>query len=121
MQQVIKIALPGYNAFTDTNPDHFSLYVNPDERVDYVLIKEKEKDTVDIANSDQADIAHNLGYVPLCLVFVESSSGVWRKIFGYPVDTAGYWFEVTDTNLTIYNESGATKTFSYHIFYDEIA
>ena len=40
MPQVFKIALEGYNAETDTDPNHFSLYV--DQEVDYVLIKEKD-------------------------------------------------------------------------------
>jgi hypothetical protein len=121
MRQVIKIALPGYNAFTDTNPDHFALYVDPDERIDYVLIKEKTYATVSVASSDSETIAHGLGYVPFCLVFVESSSGVWRKLFSRPLDGTGYFFEVTDTNLIIYNDSASAKSFSYHIFYDEIA
>lgn len=46
MARGIKIALPGYNAFTDTDPNHFSLYV--DQSVDYILIKEKTKDTVSV-------------------------------------------------------------------------
>ena len=121
MQQVFKIALPGYNAFTDTNPDHFALYVDPDERVDYVLIKEKSTATISIGASSSTNVAHGLGYVPFCLVFVESSEGVWRKIFSRPLDGTGFYFEVTSTNLTIYNDSGSAKNFSYHIFYDKVA
>ena len=121
MRQVFKIALPGYNAFTDTNPDHFSLYVDPDERVDYVLIKEKSVATVSVPASDSVTIAHALGYVPFCLVFVESSEGVWRKLFSRPLDGTGFYFEVTNQNLIIYNDSASAKNFSYHLFYDEIA
>ena len=118
MSKGIKIALPGYNAFTDPDPDHFSLFV--DQEVDYILIKEKLRDTVSINNSTTQNIAHGLGYVPFCLVFVESSSGVWRKLFSSPVDGNGYWYEINSTNLVIENQSGGTKTFSYYIFYDEV-
>ena len=120
MQQVIKIAIPGYNAETDTNPDHFSLYVNPDERVDYVLIKEKSTATVNIGASSSTNIAHGLGYVPFCLVFAESSGGVWKKLFSRPIDSSGHYFTVDSTNLVIYNDSGTATNFSYHLFYDEI-
>jgi hypothetical protein len=119
MAQVFKISLPGYNAETDTNPDHFALYV--DQLVDYILIKEKTYATVSVTAGDSTNVAHNLGYVPFCLVFVESSSGVWRKVFGTPIDGAGASFTVDDTNLTLYNNYATNKSFSYHIFYDKIA
>lgn len=120
MRQVFKVAKPGFNAFTDTNPDHFALYVDPDERVDYILIKEKANDTVNVPNGT-TNIAHSLGYVPFCLVFAETSSGVWRKLFSVALDGSGLWFEVNTTNLVLRNTSGADANFSYHIFYDEIA
>ena len=66
MGRGIKIALPGYNAFTDTDPDHFALYVDQDDPTDYVLLKEKEKDTISVSSS--TPISHGLGYVPLCLI-----------------------------------------------------
>ena len=119
MKQVIKVALPGYNAETDTNPDHFALYVNPDEAVDYILIKEKSKATVSVNGTE--NIAHGLGYVPFCLVFAETSTGVWRKLFSVALDGSGYWFEIDNTNLVLQNTTGTPTNFSYHIFYDEIA
>lgn len=118
MNQVFKVALPGYNAETDTNPDHFSLFV--DQRVDYVLIKEKEFATVSVTTAD-LEITHSLGYVPFCLVFAETSSGVWRKLFSTPLDGTGFSFQVDSTKLYLINNSGATKNFSYHIFYDRVA
>jgi len=70
MTQVFKIALPGYNASTDTDPNHFSLYV--DQLVDYVLIKEKTYSTASVNGT--TNIAHGLDYVPFCLVFCETSA-----------------------------------------------
>jgi hypothetical protein len=116
MTKVIKIALPGYNAYTDTDPDHFSLYV--DQITDYVLIKEKLKNSVSV--NGIVNIAHGLDYVPLCIVFAEMSSGVWRKLFSVPIDSIGCWFEVNNTNLILKNSTGSAKTFAYHIFYDNI-
>jgi len=116
MPQVAKIATPGYNALTDTDPDHFALYV--DQKVDYVLIKEKASDTVNVPNG-VTNIAHRLDYVPLCFVWAEQSSGVWRKLYGYPLD-GNLYFEINDTNLMLNNFSGSDVLFSYHIFYDNI-
>lgn len=112
MTQVIKIALPGYNASTDTNPDHFALYV--DQQTDYILIKEKSYATVSVTGS--RDIAHNLGYIPFCLVFQEISNGVWRKVFSTAIDGVGASFMIDGTNLKLIG----TGTFSYRIFYDEV-
>ncbi len=119
MGRGIKIALPGYDAFTDTDPDHFALYVDSDDPNDYVLIKEDQVATVSVTSSPN-NIAHGLGYVPFCLVFAETSSGVWRKLFSHPVNSSGFWFEVDATNLVLHNTSGTNRNFSYHIFLDNI-
>jgi hypothetical protein len=118
MATVFKVVLSGhnYNAYTDTNPNHFSLYV--DQLVDYVLIKEKPPETVSVNGT--VNIAHGLGYVPFCLVFAETSSGVWRKLFSTPIDGVGYSFSIDSTNLVLSNTTGIAKNFSYHIFYDNI-
>ena len=116
MNQVIKIALSGYNAFTDNDQDHFALFV--DQRVDYILIKEKLTATVSVDGT--VNVAHGLGYVPFALVFAETSGGVWRKLFSYPIDSSDFWFEVNDTNLVLRNDTGSAVNYSYHIFYDNI-
>lgn len=118
MPKVFKVAKSGfgYHADTDTDPDHFSLYV--DQLVDYILIKEKSKATVSVNGT--TNIGHGLLYVPFCLVFVERTPGVWRKLFSFPVSASGYWFEVNDTNLILRNTTGVAKNFAYHIFYDNV-
>lgn len=115
MAKGFKITLDGYDAQEDQDPNHHSLFV--DQTVDYVLIKEKDRSIVDVAGT--VNIAHNLSYVPFCLVFVEVSSGVWRKLFSSPVDAIGYWFEINATNLVLRN-TGSSKRFAYYIFYDNI-
>ena len=108
----IKIALPGYNAYEDTDPDHFALFVDP--AVDYVLIKELAKNELAISSSEV--INHALGYVPFCLVFAEVSTGVWRRLYSRDLSGYGFYYEVDDANLTIYG----TGNVAYHIFLDNI-
>lgn len=114
--QVFKVALAGYNAETDTDPNHFSLYV--DQSVDYILIKEKAVGSISVNGT--VNIAHGLGYIPHCIVFAETSAGVWRKLFSFPVNASGYWYEISSSNLVLKNTTGVAKTFAYHIFYDNI-
>ncbi len=117
MSSVIKVALPGYNALTDTDPNHFSLFV--DNSVDYILIKEKTRNKQSV-NATNVTVAHGLGYVPLVYVYVEISSGVWRQIFSRALDGTGYWYTINATNLVLNNDTGVAKNFAYYIFYDNI-
>lgn len=116
MANGIKVALPGYDAFTDTNPDHFALFV--DNSVDYVLIKEKTRNTQSVNGT--SNIAHGLAYIPYCIAFVEVSAGVWKRLYSHPIDGSGYWFEINETNVVLRNTTGVAKTFAYYIFYDLI-
>lgn len=118
MGMSFKVALDGYNAETDTDPNHFSLYVDSDDPTEYILIKEKA--TGESVVSNTTNIAHGLSYIPFCLVFAEVSPGKWRKLFSQPITGNGLWFEVSDTNLILRNDTGSDVTFAYHIFYDNI-
>lgn len=112
------ISLSGYNALTDTNPDHFSLYSDEDN----VLIKEYLRSTDSIANLGSKVINHNFGYVPFFAGFA--------PLYGYstteyqPIDhnfiTATYGAYSTQNTLTLSNYSGTTTTISSLVFYDEI-
>lgn len=115
MANAILVARPGYNALTDTDPDHFALYA--DQAVDYILIKEKARGYATVGAGGSLNIGHGLSYVPFCLVFVESSAGVWRKVFSTAIDGTIWSFEVNETNLVL---KGANGFFWYHIFYDNI-
>lgn len=122
MSKVIRVSLPNpeggyYNALTDSDPDHYSLFV--DGAIDHILIKEKERGIQSVDSID-TQIEHGLDYVPLCYVYVEVSSGTWRQIFSRPIDTAGYWYTVNNTYLVLNNDTGVAKNFAYYIFYDNI-
>lgn len=115
---VVKIAKNGVDADSDTNPDNFVLYV--DQITNQVLIKEKERGSSSVASGfTPVNVAHGLGYVPLCFAFGEVSSGVWRKLYSHPL-VGGLWFEVNATNLVLRNDTGSTKTVKWLIFYDLI-
>lgn len=116
--QVFKVALPGYNAQTDTNPDHFALYVN--QEVDYVLIKEKARGTLQVNNAASDHVHHDLGYIPFCLVFLDNGDGSYTRLYGVDPGGGDTGYIVSTTTLTFINNSGATKNFKYYIFYDDI-
>jgi len=118
MAYTIRVSLPGYNALTDTNPDHYALFV--DSSVDYVLIKEKERNSVTVSAYSTQPIYHGLGYYPFVLVFLETTSGTWRKIQGSD-EFSGYdtYFYVDTNYLYIRNNMGASKNYKYFIFYDK--
>lgn len=117
MGRGIKVALPGYDAQTDRDPDHFSLYVDQDDPLDYVLIKELTKNTVLVTTSQT--ITHSLGYVPLVFVFAEVSSGVWRRLFSRDITGFEAYYAINDATLELRNSGGA-RNFAYHIFLDNI-
>ncbi len=125
---VLRAALPGFNAETDTDPDHFALFTDED----YVLIKEFTRGSVGITGDGSEvieTIPHNLGYIPLFFVYVldiNHSPTKWKLLAH---NTAGasvppYIAVVDEDNLYIYNFLAAAVgevQFKYYIFYDDIS
>lgn len=117
--QQFKISLSGYDATTDTDPNHFSLYV--DQLVDYILIKEKTRGSRSVAGLGNSTVAHGLGYIPFVLVFYESSTNVFRKVHGATDPSASNpYFELDATNLTLRNPTVTTTLMKYYIFYNNV-
>lgn len=109
----IRVALPTYNALTDTNPDHFALYTDED----WVLIKEKLRGSVSVAGSSTSTITHNLGYVPFFAVYAyDGTFGKWINGYNVYADQKCY---ATITTLVLINNGAGTITFKYYIFYDQ--
>jgi len=106
----IRVTIPPYDATTDTDPDHYALVGDED----WVLIKEKERDSITIAASGNETITHDLGYVPLVYVFGNLSGDEWKLMDGN--DNQVY---VSTTELIIYNNTGSSAKFKYFIFYDD--
>ena len=105
----MRVALAGYNAETDNNPDHFSLYTDED----WILIKEKNRGSVTINASSTETITHNLGYVPFFAVY---AGGYW--VTGYNI-YSDFKVYATTTTLVMINSSLSSATFKYYIFYDQ--
>jgi hypothetical protein len=132
MTWTTRISLPGYDALTDTNLDHFALYADQNN----VLIKELVRGSIGILGNGSGltvGIAHNLGYVPFFLCFVldtqatapsiSATNNKWKLLAH---NTAGasvppYTALADSTYLYITNylagEAG-TISFKYFIFYD---
>lgn len=118
MSYTIRVSLPGYDALTDTNPDHFSLYADED----WILIKEEARGNGTVALHGLATIAHNLGYIPLYLVYCEIATNEYRIANCFDPLGSGWRVYADTTNLYISNEFSATYTdYRYYIFYDEVA
>jgi len=115
MGQTIRIALPTYNALTDTNPDHFALYADED----WVLVKEKLHNSLMIGAGSHVHITHSLGYVPFVIVFGKTSGEKWSLLQGDASDLTAK-IEVSTTELIIYNNDGVNAhAFDYYIFHDQ--
>lgn len=116
----IRVALPGYNAFTDSNLDHYALYTDEDN----VLIKEFARGAFTTSSANTV-ITHGLGYVPFYLAYVLDTSGsggpanTWQHI-GNADFVVSYYAICNTTTLTIGNATGASRQFIYYIFYDNV-
>lgn len=117
MTNVVRVALTGYNATTDTDPRHYSIFSDQDN----VLIKEHSRGTTQMDDGDTDTITHSLGYTPHCYVYGETSTnGRFRLVVGY--NLFGDWrMHVTDTTLVVRNTIGTDdREMRYFIFYDNI-
>lgn len=117
---VIRVALPGYDAKTDTDPDHFSLYTDEDN----ILIKEKARGAFTRASGVEV-IPHNLGYVPDFKAFVNDQASPFLRHGWKAIGAQNNAFIINNftayadtTNLYIANNSGINCEFTYYIFYD---
>lgn len=122
MGNILRVSLSGINAITDTNPDNYSVYVSED--TDNVLLKEKERGTF-TQGAGTKTIAHNLGYVPFFVVYVDDQVSPylrngWKLVASqnnaFVVNS--FYAEADSTNLYITNNTGTDSDFFYLIFYD---
>lgn len=105
---IIRVAIPPYDATTDTDPDHFALVGDQD----WVLIKEKERDSITITASSNATITHDLGYIPLVFVYLKSlTDDSWMLLTGN--------IELNTTQLIITNTDIVSRDYKYYLFYDQ--
>ena len=119
MARGIKIVLPGfgYDAFTDQDPSHFSLFVDGTE--DHIIIKEKVRATESVNSSSTESIPHGLSYPPLAMVFTEASAGEFVWCYGFSFYNL-FQAHVTEDNLVLNNLDSSARSFNYLIFHDQL-
>ena len=113
MPQVVRVALPGYDALTDTNPDHFALYADEE----WILIKEYARGKETMTNS--LTISHNMGYVPFTLLWATIGNNRILLSGGELTGTYNITYYVNDENIVITNGTGSAAVIDYFIFYDQ--
>lgn len=125
MPTISRVALPGYNALTDNDPDHFSLFSDEDN----VLIKRKAigRATISDGSPNIYTVPHNLGYIPYFVVYYyDEVDQVWSILnnqynpFSVPQQIAS----VDTQNLYVYNFGGHSSgnlEFVYEIYYDNMS
>lgn len=113
-----RVALPGYNALLDTDPDHFALITD----IDNVLIKEFTRGS--FATAGYNEVVHSLGYVPFSMAFAYDNFSLkqgWKLIgaqdSGFVANN--YWAETSTSKLYFQNNTGLSTNFAYYIFYDD--
>jgi len=118
MPNVLRVIAPQYagnDALTDKDPSHFSLFSDSDN----VLIKEFARGNGNIGLNLTATIAHNLGYVPLFIVYAQIADGRYRISSAFDPLGSGWRAQADSTNLYIRNSYSADfPNYYYYIFYD---
>lgn len=115
MAMTMRVSTPGNNALTETDTDKYALYADADN----ILIKEKQRGTINIAHAANGTVAHNLNYVPYALAYGDISSKFYALSGGFLSSNIDATLRVSTANLVIRNVTGATRTFYYYIFYDQ--
>ena len=117
MGQVIRVSLPGYNALTDTDPDHFALYSDED----WVLIKESARGSVSATSAGSPIITFGFSYIPTIFVYYQDG-GIWKSLTGhyFDIDTEGLLPHIImiEGGMRLYGDSGTPTNFKYFICYD---
>jgi len=131
----VKISTPGNDALSDTDLDHFSLWVDDADTEDNILIKEfaRGSASVEASFATPYEITHNLGYIPMFFVFCyyenhlglvnvptnkwvllpfEQISGGIQPFYVYADTTKIYIWNFDDV------PTPSSTTFKWYIFYD---
>ena len=122
MGQTVRVTLPGYEAGTDTNLDHYALYAD----VDNVLIKNQSTGVGTLSSSSIGTITHNLEYIPFYAVYAKTHYYLDNRYI--PVNNQYNAFQVPDiisgvngSQLLIRNFQGTEIPYGYDIFYDDMS
>lgn len=114
MTHTVRVSLPGYDALTDTDPDHYALIADDDN----ILIKECARGSFSIGAGGNASFTHNLGYIPMFMAYMEDGTG---KKWMYGDGVYGLWrCYATTTKIYFENLDSSSRVVKYYLFYDNI-
>jgi len=114
MAQTIRVSLPTYNALTDTDIRHYSLYADSDN----ILIKEHSRGSGDVAGAPS--VTHSLGYIPYYIVMGKVGSGTYKIANAW--EFSGAWaVKATNTTLIFDDYASSYDDYQYYIFYDNFS
>jgi len=116
----LKVALPGYNALTDTNTDHFSVYSDDDN----ILIKEYSRFQGTISSGGSQTINHNFNYIPFFRSYAyqdygPDGSGTFYTQVEHNAFDWVYRAYSTINNFVMVNGNGSAVPMTDFIFYDQ--
>ncbi|MHB9161544.1 MAG: hypothetical protein ACYC6W_11780 [Nitrosotalea sp.] len=116
MGQTIRVSLPGYDALTDTNLDHFALYTDQDN----ILIKEFSRGNGTVAQNGTLTVTHGLGYVPFFLTYMNLGGGTSALVQAFCNNGASApdAYATSDSGTMYITNFDAQTNFRYYIFYD---
>lgn len=115
MGYTMRITRPGFDALTDGTIDHYSVYADSDN----ILIKELSRGTARVAFGTPGTIAHNLGYIPLCFVWI-NNGGTMQFLAGNDANAAfSASYSEGTASIKLLNTTSGTYTYNYFIFYDQ--
>ena len=120
MPNVLRVALPGYNALTETNPNNLAL--KSDEAVTF--IKEKTRGSGSLGYTSSQNVAHGLGYAPFTLVWGDDENGnlIYGGILNIFSASNQWQVQIDSTNVSITQlVDGSSRSYLYYIFYDQVA
>lgn len=127
----LKVSLPG-KTIDSTNPLDYGL--NSQYATVKIYLQDQSSVIVGASSSETITVAHNLGFVPLCMVYTELATGHWycgvsvpSQADGYPgghkkidPNSANTYADATNLVFTIINTLGTSQTvkYRYYIFAD---
>jgi len=126
-----KISLPGYDASTDTDVQHFMLNSKYQTMKTYIVNTGSfsiSNESYSQTNHNILTLTHGLGYKPMCTMYWKKSSGLIGSDFwiefhtgnytyiAWTVDTNSFYIDYKYIGSGTTGLSGANWTFKYYIF-----
>lgn len=120
MSNKIKIAKPGYNVLTETNPDNL-IFSSDYNTLKYYLSGSITVNWTDDGNLYTQTVAHNLGYIPFFIAFIQD--GLYSAIVPENQQTVAgrnyrnVYADATNLTFAVQQNQGTGVSHSITFFY----